>query len=265
MTIHPAAAPLVEALRDGIRGALGENVVGVYLRGSLALGGFDPETSDVDVLVVTQSPVSDAEFESLAALHERIPARDNEFGRHYEVSYVDCASIRRFAPGERRHPTIGSDWPFGRSDHRDNFTLERWTVRERGVTLIGPDPKTLIDPISKQELQEAARSELRTRTEDWARELIEAPDWLRTRYYQAFEIETVCRALYTVACGELPTKPQAVEWALATLPPRWQPLVEWSQEVRADKTADTSRFGEIVRFVHWAVAFANESLSQDQA
>ncbi len=32
---------------------------GVYLRGSLALGDFIPATSDVDVLAVTEQPVSE--------------------------------------------------------------------------------------------------------------------------------------------------------------------------------------------------------------
>lgn len=250
--IPPEVAPLVEALLAGVREALGDNLLGFYLRGSLALGGFDPETSDVDVLAVTERPVVEPEFEALAALHERIPTRDNEYRRHYEVSYVDRASIRRFAPGERRHPTVGADWRFGRREHRDNFTLERWTVREHGVVLLGPGPKTLIDPISAEEMREAARRELRARIGDWARDGADAPDWLQTRYYQAFEVETVCRALYTIERGEMPTKRQAVEWALRNLPGRWQPLVAWSRDARADKTPDTSRFGEIVRFVHWA-------------
>ncbi len=252
-----AVSALLETLLAGLRQALCDNVVGCYLRGSLALGDFDPETSDVDILVATERPVSEAEFEALAALHARVPARDNEFGRPYEVSYVDRASLRRFAPRERRHPTVGSDWAFGWAEHRDNFVLERWVVRERGVAMFGPDPKTLIEPISADELRAAARSELVARLSDWAKAgAREPPNWLATRYYQAFEVETVCRALQTVATGELSTKRQAVTWARATLPPEWQGLIKWSQRYRADKSPDASRFAEIVRFVHWAAAQA---------
>jgi len=82
----------------------------------------------------------------------------------------------------------------------------------------------------------------------------EPPDWLDTRYYQAFEIETICRALYTLEFGELPTKPQAVAWAQETLPGPCRSLVEWSQEHRADKTADKAMIPEIMRFVRWAAA-----------
>jgi hypothetical protein len=58
----------------------------------------------------------------------------------------------------------------------------------------------------------------------------EPPAWMDTRYYQAFEIETICRALYTLEFGELPTKPQAVSWALEALAEPWRILVQWSQE-----------------------------------
>jgi hypothetical protein len=45
--------------------------------------------------------------------------------------------------------------------------LERWAVRERAVTLLGPDPKTLIDPVSRREIREAAAGELRRRLQRW--------------------------------------------------------------------------------------------------
>ncbi|MDO8614586.1 MAG: DUF4111 domain-containing protein [Dehalococcoidia bacterium] len=249
----PEVSALLDELAAGVRDALGDNLLGFYLRGSLALGDFNAETSDVDILVVTERSVSEAEFEALDSLHARIPAAANQYGRHYEVSYIDRASLKRFNPGERRHPTVGSDWPFVWAEHRDNFILERWMVRERGVTVVGPDPKTLIDPISADDLRAAVVSEFRARMEHWAGG-DEPPAWMDTRYYQAFEIETICRGLYTLQSGELPTKPQAVAWALETLPEPWHTLVVWSQEHRADKTADQSAVPDIMRFVRWAAA-----------
>jgi len=246
---------LIEGLLAGVRAAIGDNLLGFYLRGSLALGDFNPETSDIDILVVTERPVSEAEFELLAALHARIPAGENDYGRHYEVSYVDRGSLKSFEPSERRHPTVGSDWPFARAKHRDNFILERWVVREHGVALVGPDPKSLIDPISAGDLRDAVQGEFRARMEHWAAG-DEPPTWMDTRYYQAFEIETICRALYTLEFGELPTKPQAVAWALETLPELWRALVVWSQEHRADKTQDETKIPEIMLFVRWAAGNA---------
>lgn len=251
---YPAeVAGLMEAPLAGVCDALGDNLLGFYLRGSLAVGGFKPETSDVDLLVVTEGPVSEVEFEALAALHRRIPAGHGRGEHHYEISYIDRASIRRYDPDNRFHPTTGTDWPFGREEHRGNWVLERWIVRERGVALVGPDPKTLIDPISADDLQSAVAGELRVRMEHWAGGG-KAPDWLETRDYQAFEIETICRALYTLKFGALPTKPQAAAWALQTLPEPWRSLVEWSREHRADKTPDKAMIAAIERFVRWAAS-----------
>ena len=127
---------LVEALLDGVRDALGGNIVGIYLRGSLALGDFNVETSDVDILVVTDKRVSSSEYEVLERLHTRIGARNNRYGRPYEVAYIDRASLRQFRSCERQHPTVGADWSFCWGEHREDFTLERWVVREHGVTLV---------------------------------------------------------------------------------------------------------------------------------
>ncbi len=38
-----------------------ENLTGVYLHGSLAMGCFDPRWSDLDLLLVTQTPPADGE------------------------------------------------------------------------------------------------------------------------------------------------------------------------------------------------------------
>lgn len=257
MTLYPTeVARLIQELLAGVTAALTDNLLGVYLRGSLALGDFDPETSDVDILVVTERPVSETEFGALAALHAGIPpTEDNEYGRRYEVSYIDRASIKRFGPGERLHPRCADDAPFEWAEHRPNWVLERWTVRERGVTLLGPDPKTLIDPIAPEEIREAVRDELRERLQHWTDGSWPREEMLH-RGAQAFEIETVCRALCTLVNGGLPTKPQAVAWVIEALSEPWRALIEWAQAFRGDRTQDAAKIPEVMRFLRWAEAQA---------
>jgi hypothetical protein len=243
--------PLLDELLEGARDALGDNFIGLYLRGSLSMGFFDPKTSDIDILVVTDKPVSDAEFRVLGELHRRIPPDDNVSGRPYEVSYIDRTSIRRFEPSQRRHLSVGWDLPFGRYEHRPNWVLERWTVRERGVVVYGPDPKTLIDPISTTEIREAVREELQERLASWSDGSWPAEE-MTHRAAQVFEIETVCRAIQTIEKGELTTKQEAVDWALDTLPEPWRSLIEWSQGYRGDRTVDEVKVPQVMSFLRWA-------------
>lgn len=251
MDVLPEIMSLLNALMAGMRTALGENLVGVYLRGSLAMGSFDPATSDVDFFTITERRISLDEFTALAALHEALARLPNPYGDQLEGTYIERSAAWRFEPG-RRFPTIGRSEPLEWSEHGANWILERWAVREHGTTLLGPDPRALIAPVSHDNLRAAVADRLR----DWADFAGRCDDveWQQHRGHKAYIVETMCRALCTLATGEIMTKPQAVAWALVTLPAPWRDLVERSRAWRGDPTPDESPNAEIQRFVLWVAA-----------
>jgi predicted nucleotidyltransferase len=251
MNLPREAVAILNSLLFGIREVLGDNLIGCYLRGSLTTGDFDPDTSDLDFFAVTERPVSEAEFHALAVLHERLARLPNKYGHELEGPYIDRSAARHFRPGER-HPTIERGTALEWREHRDNWGLERWMVHEHGVALFGPDPKTLIDPISPDEL----RAAVRTRLKDWADWAADPddPNWLLPRGHKAYVVQTMCRALYTLTHGELLSKPQAVAWALERLPEPWRSTVERSQAWRTDSTPDPGTVPEVRRFVEWVAS-----------
>jgi hypothetical protein len=239
---------LLADLLAGVRAALDENLVGVYLRGSLAQGGFDPATSDVDFFAVTERRISDAEFAALAALHERLARSDNPFGHELEGAYVERVAAWRHAPGQR-FPTIARSEALAWREHGANWVIERWVVYEYGVTLQGPNPRDLIAPVTAEELRGAVRDRLR----DWAdfARATDDPEWRAHLGHKAYVVENMCRALCTLATGALPTKPQAVAWALAPLPEPCRGLVERSRAWHGDLTHDDDLNLEVQQFVAW--------------
>ncbi|MGZ3680613.1 MAG: aminoglycoside adenylyltransferase domain-containing protein [Ktedonobacterales bacterium] len=247
---------MLDALLSGIRDILSDNLVGVYLRGSLALGDFDPAASDLDFFAVTERRVSDAEFSALAALHTRLDHLPNRYAAELEGPYIDRAAARRFQHGQR-HPTIARGESLTWYEHGSNWVLERWAVREHGLTLLGPDPKTLIDPVTPTDIRKAVRHRL----PDWAAwaNQHDNPDWHSSRGHKAYVVETMCRALCTLATDELPSKPQAVAWALANLPEPWRATVERSRVWQNDKTSDSTIAPEVWAFVLWATAQADNA------
>jgi Aminoglycoside adenylyltransferase, C-terminal domain/Nucleotidyltransferase domain len=257
MAHPPEVQSLLDGLLPGICAAIGNNFTGAYLAGSLALGGYDPQTSDVDILVVTERPLSNAEMARLSSAHAWMPPSYQVPGRDYEVYYIDRATIRKFAPGQR-HVKIEPDTPLYRTEHRPGWVIERWIVREHGVTLAGPDPKILIGPVSPNDMRWAAAEELRLRDKRW-RDGTWPLSEMAQRGTQTFEVETVCRALYTIATGEASSKRDAVEWALNALPGEWRDLVEWSQRHKKDMAQDETRMPETLKFLAWAVAKAPTS------
>ncbi len=184
---------------------------------------------------MTERPVSDAEFASLHELNARLAGLPNGYAKHLEGSYIGRDALRRFLPSQWGHPTVGTDSDFGWAEHRDNWIIERCRVREDGIILLGPDPKTLIDPMPPDGLCDAMRGEMAARLRDWAAQPV-GPDWLLPRYYQAFEVETLskpCRA-----------------------------LVEPSQAWRADETEDASSLLEVVEFARWAALEGESTLAR---
>ena len=161
----PEVGAILHALIPGIQTALADNLVGIYLRGSLATGDF-METSDIDFLVATERPGSETEAEARIALHARLAALPNPYADRLEGAYIDRASLRRFEPG-RRFLTVQCETPLRWKVHETSWLIERYVLRERGVTLLGPDAKTLIDPISPEELRDAVRRRIRERA-TWA-------------------------------------------------------------------------------------------------
>jgi predicted nucleotidyltransferase len=243
----------VETVLPIIRESLGDNFAGAYLCGSVATGHFDPRTSDVDLLIATEHPVSDDQFAALRALHERVPLEGNEFGLPYEAYYIDRNTLRRFEPG-LSHVKAGIDEEFGWKPQRQNWVIERAAVREHAIAVAGPDLATLIEPVSQEDVRTAARSEIQIRIADWAQDGAESQSWLQKRGAQAYEVITVCRALFTIQRGGLPSKSEALTWAVTTLPSEWQPLLQWAGDHRADQETGTEMLAEIIRFVQWAAA-----------
>ncbi|MFY2158011.1 nucleotidyltransferase domain-containing protein [Cytobacillus firmus] len=54
----PDVMEIVNHLLEEVKLLLKDNFKGFYLHGSLAMGGFNPEKSDVDILIVTYHSLS---------------------------------------------------------------------------------------------------------------------------------------------------------------------------------------------------------------
>jgi predicted nucleotidyltransferase len=237
---------LLTELRGALGRALGDDLIGIYLFGSLALGDFDPASSDVDVLVAVGEELSGAPRDAVAGVHDRLDPR----GLELECSYIPVAALRRHDSSATHHLSVGADWGLGPHEHGPEWVIERRVLRDRGVVVAGPPPAELIAPVSEDELREAARALLRG---FWRGEGAD-PAFLSTRRHQAFAVLSMCRALYTIEHGEPVTKPGAAAWAREALAPRWRLLVERALGWRDDPTRGDP--GETRAFIDHVVSSA---------
>jgi predicted nucleotidyltransferase len=239
---------LLARLLAALRSILGGELTAVYLRGSLASGDFDPRSSDIDLLVVTEGELGEGAVAALAAMHARLAASGLAWAPHLECSYVPRAAVRCYDPAQARFPEIGVDKPFGLRLHGVDWVVELSIVREYGIALAGPPPQELIDPVAPDELRAAVRALLG----GWWTAMLEQPDWFRERRYQAFAVLSMCRALYTLEYGAVFSKPKAAAWARTALGEAWASLIDRALAWRSDSTeADPA---EALAFVRFAIA-----------
>ncbi len=221
---------------------LNNRLVGFYLHGSLSLGDFDPEASDVDFLVVTTEELREEILDSVHTMHQEIAASGLPYATRLEGSYISRAAVRRYDSHNALHPAISVNRQLQVKHHSRSWIIDRHLVREHGIILWGPLPKTLIEPISPQELRKTVYALLH---DYWEKQNTASEEW-SPRHWQAYAILSMCRALYTLQYGTVIPKPQAAVWALQTLEPAWKPLIEraliWRHQHEKDDPTEALAF-----------------------
>jgi hypothetical protein len=139
--------------------------------------------------------------------------------------------------------------PFHIKDAGNDWLINWYLVREKGIVLFGPSPAMLIDPISKAEFMHAVYEQ----TIAWR-------EWIkhtRLRRAQAYAILTMCRALYTLKKGEYPSKKQAALWAEKELP-GWSSLISqalvWREDWRNVRVDHDETLPQTLQFVHFVLS-----------
>ena len=239
---------VLDALAFQMRLMLSEKLVGLYLFGSLASGDFEPYSSDLDLLAATSADLTDGDGEALRRMHQQIGKAYPDWDDRIDVAYLSVEGLLTFrsrqspigiiSPGEPLHmETAGTDW------------LVNWySVREHGISVLGPSPKEVIEPISKEELIEAIRD-----YGSWLCEQVNQGTRGRERKAQAYAILSMCRALYACRVCETASKRRAAMWAQKELPV-WSELIEialeWRRDWRNANVDHAATHAETVRFVN---------------
>ena len=258
--VYPELASVLQRFVAGVQNGLGSNFLGAYLVGSLATGDFDLD-SDVDFLIVTNAELSDAEVRSLQTTHADIHALGCYPAQHLEGSYISTHLLNRtdLVGVEPLWFVDNGSTSLERSIH-DNRWHVRWILRERGITIIGPDPKTLMRPVPTGALRSEAIAAIQALKSHFVAEIDQPVGWFNTRFGQSFAVLTCCRMLYTCKSGTVQSKLFGVKWAEQSLDPAWCELIRkaWTERMgvrfgdKVRQRAQTRLLHETAKFIAYA-------------
>lgn len=243
-TPYPYVNELIERLLAQIHAILGKKLVGLYLNGSLVVGDFDENISDIDLIAALASDADDGEFAALQRMHEDFVQEDKAWDNKIEVSYISLAALQVVRSQTSRIMDIRPGDPFHWRESSRQWLVNWYLLREKGKTLFGPPPQTVVEAISQEEFIQSVKDN----AQEWH---IWIQD-MRHRGQQAYAILTLCRALYAVTTGEQVSKKQAALWAARQLP-QWSSLIlqalKWREAWREEVLDSETLFLETQLFV----------------
>lgn len=226
-TQFPELNDLLVELTTRAAQILGDDFVGAYLQGSFAVGDADMH-SDCDFLIPVHRLISAEQESALRAMHDEIPTREGHWTSHLEGSYPHEHDLRTLDALDEEWLYIDHGWRQMQWSTHCNTEVVRWSLRECGVTLAGPDPRSLVDEVSATVLRERMRR--------YAVEFL--PDlftWIPfdIAWAQRYAVTGLSRILHTLETGRVTSKRAALLWAQQSLDPRWSGLIQQVLEDRA--------------------------------
>jgi len=259
LTLFPEVNVVLQDLLKDVQHILDGHLVGMYLEGSLANGDFDQD-SDIDFVAVTDKEIEDNTFSALQMMHERINLLDTQWSTNLEGSYVSKHVVRRHDPKRTRFPNI--ERGFGerlKMVHNDEtWNIHRYILRKCGIAIIGPDPITLIDPISTDELRRAMLPALY----NWATQILSNQNEIAHQGYQSYTALSLCRIIYTLEFGDIVSKRKAATWVKETQGKNWNELIDraWIGRHNPQLLASTDDVNQTLDFIRYALDKASSVL-----
>jgi predicted nucleotidyltransferase len=225
---------------------LKNNLVGIYLWGSLTYAAFDERCSDADCVVVTRRDINEREFAALGDWFDK-SLKENYWTSKLDMRFViDKEFLDKTSKCCLYH--------FGKllRSGSDGNPLIWLNIAQTGITLWGKPAKEIAPEITPEVLNNALRLELEYLKEDLA---ANAGDRSALAFFHnSYAVLTACRIFYTAHQRALVSKEIAQAWTLENVPQEWSAVIKTASANRlAGKGLKTAKLEmeamDFVRFI----------------
>lgn len=212
---------IIDEFTDMSKEIIGDKLTGIYLHGSMAMDCFNPEKSDIDLLIVIENDITDVqkmEFMKLVVrLNDQAPAKGLEISivkREYCKPFVYPTPFElHFSP---MHLYWFRDNPENYVENmkgEDKDLAAHFTIINRyGIVLTGEQIGDVFGQVSKKNYVESIWFDVKGARED----IVDEPMYMTLN---------LCRVLAFLKEDLCLSKQQGGEWGTANMPERYHPLI----------------------------------------
>ncbi len=244
---------ILQQLLLNLQSILENQMIGLYVGGSVATNYFNEKTSDIDCYIITTNELSTNTIQQLQDIHEQFYLSQTLYAQKVEASYIPKSILINFNSKDVR--PYFNEGNFYLAPYGSNFVIELYVLREQGIRVFGPDIKKLAKEITINDLRLAIESNL---NEYW-RPMLANVEKLSRSDYQVFAILTMCRTLYTLETNKIASKPDAAHWAIENTPGMFKELIEKALSWQPKHFFD--RFKETQYFINYVLNTSREQSS----
>lgn len=212
---------ILDHIKTSYTEILGENLVGIYVHGSIAMNCFHWATSDIDYIVVIKQKLSEEQklqlMQATIKLNELAPAKGIEMS---VVLESHCREFVHPTPFELHFSNMHLKW-FGEDpqgycrnmngvdpDLAAHFTI----INHYGIVLCGQKIKEVFSKVP----EEAYLDSIKADVEEAVTAILENPVYI---------ILNLCRVAAYVQSGIVLSKEQGGSWGFENLPTDYRPFI----------------------------------------
>ncbi|WP_144510752.1 nucleotidyltransferase domain-containing protein [Bacillus sp. FJAT-22090] len=199
-------------------------IEGVYLYGSISLGAFKEENSDIDFIVLLKRSVNEEEIDAIKVIHSQL--NNHEFGRRMDGVYIQANLVGK--TNEELPP-----YPFcteGKVSigHWDVNHITWWVLKQYGITLQGAPIVELPIPTKWEDVLETLKYNI---NQYWFSKSQKRNPFFFDSMVE-FTICTISRIICSLERREIVSKDQALDICKDLLPERWHLLLQEGSRIR---------------------------------
>ncbi len=244
ITPHKEINELIDEFKNGVVKSLHQNLIGLYITGSLSYNDFVPGRSDLDFQVIVKLPLSITEISEIEKLHRYIEGIYPAWSKRIECSCTPQYMLSDILPPTDPRPWWGAGTMYQKAPYGNEWIINQYQLHNHAITLTGPDYKSLTKPISIQDVQKACVRDL---FQEWEPK-IQYVDSLDS-HNRSYIVLNLCRILYTVSQSAVSSKKISAAWAKSTFP-QWKDLIETAERwVYGTEMKLHEETKEFIRFV----------------
>lgn len=234
-----------------------EELTGIYLHGSLAMGCFNPKKSDIDLMIVIENNITDLQklqfMNHVAELNKTAPSKGIElsivkkeycgkfiYPTPFELHFSN-AHLQWFIdnPTDYIHKMKGTD-----KDLASHFTI----VKKYGVVLYGEEIDNIFADVPRKDYIDSIWYDVEGAKED----ILEEP---------VYVILNLCRVAAFIKNDLILSKKQGGEWALQNLSAQYHALISKALRSYMSETEMDLANMEAQKFADYMLQMIKDMLS----